>query len=236
MTGVQTCALPIFYCRESGARISNNRVFGNVINDADLSTSGGGILAYQANEKPYVIIEHNVVRENVAESGSDYSQGGGISFYANGKIINNSIIGNISIAKNQGGGAGIVFGGDGPVLIQDNTVMQNEGTTRGNQKSALATICGMNARVEITNNDISENAVRCVNTGAMGAGIYLYNVREIAVIRKNTIAKNRYNNNFYGSGACYFSECKEVLVDSNFIIDNIKTGGLALARDVIVSC
>ncbi|MBN1478938.1 T9SS C-terminal target domain-containing protein [candidate division KSB1 bacterium] len=219
------------YCRESGARISNNRVIGNSIYDADQSTSGGGILIDQTNEAPYSIVENNLVRDNVAESGGESALGGGISIYTDGRIFGNTIVGNKVTASNMCGGAAVdATGSTISVNIQNNEIMQNESRSTGGLPYAVVRASG---HINILDNIVSENKVFSTFT-TIGTAIYLQQAPKGTMIKNNTISNNSFNQNVMASRGCFVAFSTDVIVEGNEIFDNVNTGGIYIARSTAI--
>ncbi|MBN1560397.1 right-handed parallel beta-helix repeat-containing protein, partial [candidate division KSB1 bacterium] len=220
------------YCRESGARISHNKVIGNSINDADLSTSGSGILIDQTNETPYAIVENNLVRDNVAESDGEAALGGGISIYTDGRIIGNTIVANKVTSPNMCGGAAVDAVGSAiiSVNIQNNQIMYNESRSSAGLSHAVVRASG---HINILDNIVSENKVFSTFT-TIGTAIYLQEAPKGTLIKNNTISKNSFNQNSMASRGCYVAFSTDVIVEGNTIIDNVKTGGIMISRSTAV--
>jgi parallel beta-helix repeat protein len=184
------------YCKNSGARISHNKIVDNKINH-NYACDGGGIgyWPHINSSARYVIIEDNVIESNsiTSSNGSSYIQGGGIC------VIKGRITGN-TIRYNSVGGQPIFAGGGGisafcedtatrtMVVITGNTITHNQAITSGYYGGWGAGVDVCMCNVQILDNTIAHN--QAGGRHGKGAGIRLWKSKAISIIKNNTISFN----------------------------------------------
>jgi hypothetical protein len=195
----------------SGGTICNNIIRENGLYIDIPNGYGGGICAgWTFNE--YVIIRDNTISFNTVEGSGFF--GGGIACFANGKIINNRIIGNTATSTGYRSAGGLVVHGnrDSKIplkvdvygnLIKNNQVyVQGSGDIRGYGGGIMYYA----AEGMIYNNTIIQNSIESDGVG-YGGGIFI-NAAPNTIVANNLISDNdnKASSNANGGGICYGSE------------------------------
>ena len=141
---------------QSSPTIKNNYIIDNHVDD-DLGASGasgGGICMYGGN----LLVINNVIKNNTALYGA-----GVVIDYA-GCIFKNNIVAQNSGGQDYGGGGFWTIGnGDEPVIIENNTIVDNESVSKGGAMYLWFT--------QLT----ARNNIIWGNTQTSGGPVYLYN-------------------------------------------------------------
>ncbi|MCD4795294.1 MAG: T9SS type A sorting domain-containing protein [Bacteroidales bacterium] len=140
---------------QSSPTIKNNYIIDNHVDDAlgTYGASGGGICFYGGN--PFIV--NNIIRNNTALYGA-----GVVIDYA-GCIFKNNIVAENSGGQDYGGGGFWIIGnGSSPIIIENNTIANNESVSNGG------------AMYLWTTHIIVRNNIIWGNTQASGDVIYLY--------------------------------------------------------------
>ena len=129
---------------DSGAKILNNRIKNNIINEVDRYNYGGGIEIWCTVDKP-LVMEHCEISHNSVYA--DWGGGGGVELSSEGylRFKNNFVHHNLFKSQRAGHGGGILLLG-----AQD----------------------GLKGRIEIINNIITHNEAQGQNQDSWGGGIY----------------------------------------------------------------
>jgi len=139
---------------ESSPTIKNNYIIDNHVDDntgVD-GASGGGILTYGGN--PVVI--NNIINNNTALYGA------GVVVDYSGCVFKNNIVAQNSGGQDYGGGGFWTIGnGDEPIIIENNTIVDNESELKGGAMYLWST--------QLT----ARNNILWNNTQATGGQIYL---------------------------------------------------------------
>ncbi len=184
------------YCKNSGARISHNKIIGNAVTH-NKGCDGGGIGYWPQTTSiaRYVIIEDNIVESNsiTSSNGGSYLNGGGIH------IVKGRVTGN-TIRYNSVSGQPIFAGGGGIsavcentatrtlVVIAGNTITHNQARTPGYYGGWGGGIDVVMCNVQILDNTITHNETG--GSWGMGAGIRLWGSKAVSIIKNNTISFN----------------------------------------------
>lgn len=194
-------------CFTSGLKIINNVIRYNRNNRCE----GGGVYCDNSS----LIIHHNVIKNNTAESG-----GGIYCYHSESEIVDNYITGN-SIVERGGG----IYTEECPdVVIRNNWLVENDGSALFGHASGMSIIANeirsnSSGGIRMSDYDsrpavISGNSI--INNAAdySGGGVYCYNAG--ADILNNVIAGNSTTEN---GGGIYSRGCRLNLT-SNSIANN----------------
>jgi hypothetical protein len=218
------------YCKNSGARISHNKIIGNAVTH-NKGCDGGGIGYWPQTTSiaRYVIIEDNIVESNsiTSSNGGSYLNGGGIH------IVKGRVTGN-TIRYNSVSGQPIFAGGGGIsavcentatrtlVVIAGNTITHNQARTPGYYGGWGGGIDVVMCNVQILDNTITHNETG--GSWGMGAGIRLWGSKASSIIKNNTISSNSVTAPG-GGGGIELDQTEGVQVIGNRIEGNNGYGG-----------
>ncbi len=141
---------------QSSPTIKNNYIINNHVDDNTgvSGASGGGICMYDGNP----IITNNVIKNNTALYGA------GVVIDYSGCIFKNNIVAQNSGGQDYGGGGFWTIGnGVDPVIIENNTIVDNESELKGGAMYLWST--------QLT----ARNNIIWGNTQSSGGPVYLYN-------------------------------------------------------------
>ncbi len=223
------------YCNFSAAKIINNRIIDNTIENTPWAM-GGGFYSGPPFIPTYSIIENNFFSNNKI-TGGIRATGGGIYFNSAGRIINNVVENNIVLSNGVGSnGGGIALSSWNPapvheVIVEGNKVLYNKALQSENAFPGISSHAGgltiIGSRGVISNNVFMYNEISPVDSG-FGAGVVLDFPPDDLVFKNNIVAKN-FNN---GPGKCYGGGLAiwdgNPTVKNNLIIENKGTHGGAV--------
>ena len=228
----------IYISYNMGARITHNIIEQNVISTTDYA-SGGGIYSEDPGGNGYSIIEENIIRNNTASGEITFTTGGGICMGGNGRIVRNTITGNLchSINTDVIGGGIEIWLLDGSqdtayCLVEDNIISDNKSVSV-NGSAHAAGLNSSNTVIDLKNNEITNNIVE-TNVESWGVAMHLGGLRSAeSRIENNHFIGNHYigSGTFYG-GAMYISNSHPMVV--NNIINNNEAnlgGGIYLVNN-----
>jgi hypothetical protein len=187
---------------ESGTGGSARIVYNRIVKNSCVTTGtvdsvfGGGIGMGNPNlsVRPYVIIEHNTISENMVNS--YVTEAGGIGLYfMSGRIMNNIIENNTNTSSSSYcKGGGLCIGITTPLTIAHNIIRNNTAHGSGSNGDGGGLSVYGNATLGNTNIALYNN-IFVGNTTYRGGAIY--------VLTRTTI--NAVNNTFYDNNATYGS-------------------------------
>jgi len=153
---------------QSSPTIKNNYIIGNHCDDDTgvSGASGGGLCTYGGNP----VIINNIINYNTALYGA------GIVIDYSGCVFKNNVVAHNSCDQNYGGGAFWMIGnGDDPVIIENNTIVDNESELKGGAMYLWST--------ELT----AINNIIWGNTQTTGDPIYYHDVSAVAYVSYTNI-------------------------------------------------
>jgi hypothetical protein len=216
------------FCNGSGARIVHNRIQGNHVSHVD-KAGGGGIGSIFLNQDRWIIIEHNTIRDNFANTSGFSCFGGGV-YSCNSAIIRNNVIednhcDNPDALSPQGGGiclerlpaSDTVY-----ARIYENIIRYN---TLDGVYAMGAGIYSHKVPVEIMDNVITHNSANALEE-ADGAGLMTYYTPGAVKIINNTISHNSLTaGNIPAGGGIYVIYAYEsCVIEGNDIQHNMCSG------------
>ncbi len=239
----------IFIDSNEGARIERNIIENNIVN-SDHPAGGGGIYSGSPGGPGYTIIEKNIIRNNEVTGMNGNKEGCGIWMGNSGRIEDNIISSNSSLAVNERsiGAIRLWSGGDFPlseVHVSGNTISDNQATS---QKS-WAAAGGLNSTgtvLYLVNNRVERNKltspVECLAAGVHVAfqpgtskiedNIINGNTMTISddydfkggglflIKSENSISNNTITNNYAGYGAGIYLAESNPRIVNNYITNN----------------
>jgi len=225
----------IFIDGLEGACIKWNIIENNLANSV-FAAGGGGIASGSPGGPGYTIIENNIINNNEVSGTSGVKDGSAIWMGNSGRVLNNTITGNISHSVNDRsiGAISLSSGAEAPVskvYIMGNTIKNNKAISeksysRGGGVSSYYTT------IIMTNNQVENNSLNG-NTGCVGAGIIGTLLSKKSRIENNVIKANLMSlgvgRNFYGGGIDLNKS--EASIINNTIMDNYggnSGGGISL--------
>jgi len=225
------------YCKDSGARISHNKIVHNAITH-NKECHGGGIGTWPIINTRYVVIEDNLIEANSlhAVNGSD---GGGIRL-TQGRIIHNRINSNSSYSQSglAVGGGVYAYCDEIPnrtlVKIIDNVITNNKATSDYIWSGYGGGVDVVWCNIELVRNTITFNTISGPGL-LLGGGVRIWGPKDICLIKDNIISFNSIINGdeCYGGGMdVIHSGC--VLVQGNRFEGNYAKnagGGLATGHN-----
>jgi hypothetical protein len=224
-------------CNSSGPLIKNNIIENNhcILNEADGTTGGGGILAGPPQANDFIIIENNKIMNNYCWSQGTssawdeaWAQGGGIYLVIDGRIQKNEIILNESKSTNgYSVGGGIRVSLEATVSIIENIVNNNTAISI-NSYGFAGGISNSGGNTLIKSNRIIHNSIAGGST-CYGAAIYFDLINDLnwAIVDNNFIADNySTNGNCYGGAIGMWGSSPPII--NNIIIRNSAHYGGAL--------
>jgi len=231
----------------SGAKIINNRIVNNTVDDAQGNgkrTFGAGISTDMQESSNWVVIANNYIEKNTAISDDFEASSAGMLICCNCRIINNIISENTCInldsyadAGGIGTWADLNWTTNITNVIQNNIIKNN--TIQGyNAYGGGVFLQGVQAI--FSNNEVSSNEAIATGESLGGAGgIYLIRLKEGSVVKNNVIKEN--SSNLWGGGLFVetFSSIPNpalVQIEDNYFIDNVaENGGAFVVNDVPVT-
>ncbi len=187
------------FCWNSGGRFVSNKIINNIISD-ELNVFGGGIAAGDFGSNAWIILEKNHIINNKISGG--FATGGGVTLVCNGKLVENIISYNSSIATETEANAGGVRTATESifprtVIIEGNEITHNFVQGKGTESPYYWAARGggiMNtySKVLVLNNEISYNILTETETGTgSGGGIYMWLANSASVVSRNKIFHNK---------------------------------------------
>ncbi len=222
---------------QSGGKIINNIIKENAIDVDVVLAGGGGILAGWLSTE-YVYIQGNKILSNSVRN--SWADGGGISIFCSGKIIDNVIISNsVTSDGSWACGGGIECYGNNTystsVDIIDNQIENNQvhATGFGDIRGHAGGLRYIETNGNINNNTFMNNSIESSNE-ATGGAIFINACKTVSVFN-NLILANKINSTFRGTGGGLSYHGQSVSgyaeIYNNIIIDNetgIAGGGMEL--------
>ncbi len=221
------------FCFNSGASIINNKIINNNINATSVGTaSGGGIVvyAYDYNYDFDVIIQGNHILNNTIAA-DDFTFSGAIDMICSGKVMNNIISHNASIAHNGDAWTGGMFCYSDTVLIRDVVICNNQithNTVTSNVGDAYHGAIRIHSTHSIIkNNTISYNEVNgAIN--ANGGGIGIMYQKNASIFHENIVEYNVVINATGVGGGLRIAEA-DPIITNNTISNNAAARGGGIA-------
>jgi hypothetical protein len=187
------------FCWNSGGRFVSNKIINNTISD-DNDVIGGGVAAGDFGSNAWIILEKNHIINNKISGG--FATGGGVTLVCNGKLVENVISYNSSIATETEANAGGVRTATESifprtVIIEGNEITHNFVQGKGTESPYYWAARGggiMNtySKVLVLNNEISYNILTETETGTgSGGGIYMWLANSASVVSRNKIFHNK---------------------------------------------
>lgn len=229
------------YISGSGARVIHNKITENTVDDTQegngQETYGGGIGTSHEDGSYWIVIEHNRIYDNTAVTKYGWSCGGGIYISYNGRIADNVITENTSLATTNGWGSGGGFshidldGGAANILIiLNNTFYHNTAQSISGYgvDGAASTV---NACLVFTGNEVTANiGITAVNGGG-GGGISVIDPSEGCIVSGNIFREN--HGTIDGGAICLenYSQVPDpnlVVISDNYFLGNHGTYGGAV--------
>jgi hypothetical protein len=211
-------------CLNSDARIKNNRIINNSVDDpSSLEAWGGGIYSYSDTlMSSIIIIEENTIQQNTVNADTA-ALGAGIYANSNARIMHNLITENVSSTPgySQGGGISVrdYFDSGNSINVTGNTITDNQAVSSnyyGGQGGGLDIL--WIPHVIIKNNIISHN-----KSGGSGvcwaSGLMVGWAEAGSVIEDNTISNNSASSGDL-SATFFLHECTGLTVQRNLLQNN----------------
>ncbi len=219
----------IFIDDNEGARIEWNIIENNIV-DSNHPSGGGGIFSGSPGGPGYTIIEKNIIRNNEVKGTNENKDGCGIWMGNSGRIVDNLISSNSSIAVNGSsvGAIRLFSGGDFPLSelrVSGNTISDNQAVSQ-NSWAAAGGINSTGTVLYLVNNRIERNTLTSP-VECLAAGVHVYNQPVEGRIENNTIVGNTMtisdSYEFKGGGLALYGSKSSII--NNTISNNIAAFG-----------
>ncbi len=221
----------------SGAKIIYNKITGNTVDDTQPGNGqgvyGGGIGTKAEDGDYWIVLEHNQIYENTANTHYDIAAGGGICISYNARVADNVIAENTCTSTSgeatTGGFCHQGLGFANTLIIQNNKIHHNiaQSTSGGAPAGGVFT---QNSHLIFAYNEVTANSAITVSYGGDGG----------MVILNPAIGNKVYNNIFRENiattlgGAIFLyniegsSDPSQVDINNNFFLDNEAENGGAV--------
>jgi uncharacterized repeat protein (TIGR01451 family) len=222
----------VYLAQSHGVAVIQNNVF--ISNTAAITGGWGqGGAIYREYSSPLIVgnvISGNFANGSFATSGG--GNGGGIVVYygmtATTVISGNQLFNNVASTSDHGTGGGMTLG-NGPMLIQNNTVRGNAACVSGSGSGGGIFLSGNTGPVTITGNLVEDNIAGMGIYGGRGGGVFLEYMLEPGpvVVQDNTIISNTASTADWGYGGGIYLRYGygQTVISDNRILSN--TGSTA---------
>ncbi|MCB0275151.1 MAG: right-handed parallel beta-helix repeat-containing protein [Calditrichaeota bacterium] len=215
------------YCFRAAPKLTRNIILNNNLNNTELAL-GAGVLCYTDRPGDRMVIEHNTIRLNRANSDST-TLGGGLALIVNAVVRGNDIVENTAFSQQVAVG-GAIFSATPDLSsekleIRGNRITHNKSTSQG---AAYAVLHMEHARIAIQDNEISQNTVSSP-TRIFGGGLACIFSESGSVVSGNRITANQcFPGEGYGGGVVVLFT-SALNLQNNLLRNNSATYGGGLA-------
>jgi len=216
-------------CFMSGAKIVHNYFENNSLIASNIMSLGSAINAGPPGNDSYIVIKHNIIRNNYVLGGHHSS--GAIDVTCNAIIDNNKLLNNLTESNTGNCGEGIVCNSNGTspkyAYVSDNIIMHNQAFSTANTADGglTAGLAVVNHYGLVKNNIIRYNEVSAINR-CYGPGMLLeYTTDTTLIILKNIIADNDYINGECWGGGISIYEGGAKITNNTIVNNNASYGG-----------
>jgi predicted outer membrane repeat protein len=226
------------YIADAGARISHNKITGNILDDTQpvngQGVRGAGIGTKALDGQSWIIIEHNRIFANTANTQYDIAAGGGIFVTYNARISDNEISYNTTHSTSGVSGCGAIYhwaiGSTNTIIIKNNKIDHNSAQTVTGAATSGA-VAVESAELLFSGNEFSNNSCYTVGYGGT-SGLSIIDPAIGNVVTNNVFSNNTCNFTggaifLYNSGSA--PDPNAVVISNNYFMGNESPNGGAFS-------
>jgi hypothetical protein len=219
------------FCKNSSAQLFHNIIRDNTAIGVKESGGAGIYAGFSTDPEHTIILEHNQIMRNKAESTADEVAGGGLWTDIHTRACYNTFIENSCTGRNAAFGAAVAAGGyaksEHKFLFQENRIIENSIKNNLENGWASAAVFAMYDKSIILNNEFIANEV-IGKSRAKAAGLVVSNSNAGTIVKENSFKRNKSLAYSYWGAALFVEYSSNVLVGNNLFEENVSVAGPGL--------